>query len=186
MAKLANTAARVFDRLNEYLAILTQILVAYMVISITIQVITRYVFNFVPALLMETWQYSLMVIPFLGAAWLLRMEGHVVVDVLFHFMKPRAQAILNAVTSGITAAATLGFGIFAALMVIETYQAGHRDPESILFLPSWIIISVIPFGMALLFIQFSRRTYRYWRSGEGMETRAEKAMREQAMREQAA
>ena len=177
MAKLVNVAAKVFDRLNDYLAILAEIIVAYMVISITFTVVTRYFFNWVVAGLMETWQYGLMYIPFLGAAWLLKREGHVIVDVLLRPLKPRAQALLNAVTSGIVAIACGVFSWFSAAMVIEAYKTGVRDVESVLWLPTWVIIIVIPFGMALLFIQFSRRTYGFVKRGEGMEAKEEKVVK---------
>ncbi len=177
MRKLGNIAAKVFDRLNDYLAIVAQVIVAYMVISITFQVITRYFFNWVPAALMETWQYGLMFIPFLGAAWLLKREGHVVMDVLIRTFKPRVQAMLNTVTSVIAAIACLVFSWFSAAMVIEVYQAGHRDTQSVLFLPAWIIIVVIPFGMALLFIQFSRRAYGFSK-GVRMEVREKQLLKE--------
>ena len=47
MGKLVNIAAKGFDRLNDYLAIAAQVIVAYMVISITFQVVARSFFNWV-------------------------------------------------------------------------------------------------------------------------------------------
>ena len=179
MRKLGNIAAKVFDRLNDYLAIAAQVIVAYMVISITFQVVARYFFNWVPAGLMETWEYGLMYIPFLGAAWLLKREGHVVMDVLIRAFKPRAQAILNTVTSVIAAIACLVFSWFSAAMVIEAYQAGYADTESVLQVPDWVIIVIIPIGMALLFIQFTRRAYGFSK-GARMEVREKRILKEQA------
>ena len=180
MGKLGNIAAKVFDRLNDYLIIVAQVIVAYMVISITFQVITRYFFNWVAAGMMETWEFGLMYIPFLGAAWLLKREGHVVMDVLIRTFKSRVQAILNTITSVLAAIACLVFSWFSAAMVIESYQAGHRDAESVLFMPSWIIIVIIPFGMALLFIQFLRRAYGFSK-GARMEVREKRLLKEQGI-----
>ena len=177
MGKLGNIAGKLFDRLNDYLAIAAQVIVAYMVISITFQVITRYFFNWVPAELMETWEFGLMYIPFLGAAWLLKREGHVIMDVLIRAFKPRVQAILNTITSVIAAIACLVFSWFSAARVIVEYQAGHVSVESVLRVPDWVIIVIIPFGMALLFIQFTRRAYGFSK-GVRMEVR-EKRLLEQ-------
>ncbi len=180
MGKLVNIAAKAFDRLNDYLAIVAQVVVAYMVISITFQVVTRYFFNWVPAGLMETWEYGLMYVPFLGAAWLLKREGHVVMDVLIRAFKPGTQAVLNTTTSVLAGLACLIFAWFSGAMVIETFIAGYTDVESVLQVPDWAIIIIIPFGMALLFIQFMRRAYGFSR-GVSMEVREKHILKEQGI-----
>ena len=102
-------------------------------------------------------------------------------DVLIRTLKPRAQAILNAITSVLFALSMLAFGWFATLMVIEAFQEGYRRTESVLFIPDWIIIIVIPFGAVLLFIQFSRRAYGFIKTGGAMESREEKVLKEQGI-----
>jgi TRAP-type C4-dicarboxylate transport system permease small subunit len=100
-------------------------------------------------------------VTFLGAAWLLKEEGHVRVDILLVLLKPKSGALLNSITSilGVIACSVLAFyGTWSTWLhyqkVLYTFTAME--------LLKWPFLIVIPFGSLLLLIQFVRSAYAYW------------------------
>ncbi len=84
------TVGRVFDRLNGVLAVMGATLLILVMLSVSYNVATRYFFRFSTPGMFEIWEYSLLYMTFLGAAWLLRREGHVSMDIVLNHLKPRA------------------------------------------------------------------------------------------------
>lgn len=159
--KLIDKAANIFDRLNDLLALMATVLLAFLMLSVTYSVVIRYFWGFTTFGLFEIWQYSLLYIPFLGVAWLLKREGHINMDVVLIRLKPKAQAILNGITSILSALTCLALIWGGTLMTWESFRAGHRIIGE-LFPPEFLILMIIPIGSFLFFIQFLRRTYGYF------------------------
>lgn len=167
LTKAINITAHIFDHFNNFGALLAKVLLAFLVLSITFTVVTRYFFNFVPKGLFEIWEYCLLWIPFLGAAWLLKREGHVDMDILLTHVKPKVQIIINTITSVLCTITCLALTWFSALTTLKAYQSGIIQIRGELFMPEYIILIIIPIGSALLFVQFLRRTcgfVRNWRA----------------------
>jgi len=163
--KLITKAANIFDRLNNCLALMAIVLLVFLMLSITYNVATRYFLGLVTKGLFETWEYTLLYIPFLGAAWLLKRDGHVSVDIVIDYLQPRARAILKTITSGLGAVVCLVLAWFGTQVTWQSFQAGYQIRGE-LYTPEFVILMIIPIGSFLLFIQFLRKTYRYlagWR-----------------------
>ncbi|MFC1951785.1 TRAP transporter small permease [Chloroflexota bacterium] len=154
----------IFDRLLNILAVMAVVLLVFLMLSISYEVVVRYFLGSSTYGLLEIWEYALLYVTFLAVAWLLKGEGHVSVDVVLKLLKPRVQVILNIITSSISAIACLGLAWYGALVVWESAQAGTRIIEGELYPPEFLIVMIIPIGSFLLFIQFLRRTYGYFRS----------------------
>ncbi len=164
--KLLPKLTAIFDRTIDLLAWLASGLLLFATFSIFFDVIFRYFLNRPIIWVLEISEYILLWITFLGAAWLLKIEGHVRVDIAISQLKARGQALLNTVTSVIGAMMCLALAWYGALACWDFYQRGHYDPTQ-LDLPTFILISVIPAGSFLLFIQFLRRAngnLRSWKS----------------------
>ena len=101
-----------------------------------------------------------MYIGFLGATWVLKEEGHIKMDLVVNRLNPRAQAWLNIVTSFIGIIICLIITWYGILVTLHLYQSGQYF-AAYLKPPKYIILSVVPLGCLLLFIQFVRRTYGY-------------------------
>jgi TRAP-type C4-dicarboxylate transport system permease small subunit len=160
------TIGRVFDRLNSVLAVMGATLLILVMLSVSYNVATRYFFRYSTPGMFEIWEYSLLYMTFLGAAWLLRREGHVSMDIVLNHLKPRAQAMLNTVTSILGALMFLALTWYGAQATWRLFQAGTRIPGD-LYPPQGAIVIIIPIGSFLLFIQFLRRTHGYftgWRA----------------------
>ncbi len=164
-----------FDRFNGFLTTISAVLSVLLMLTVTITVVTRYLFDFVPKGWFELWEYSIIYITFLGSAWLLNREGHVVMDVVTSHLKPKVQSTLNIVSSILGTICCLALVYWGTRATVESALAGHLELYGELYPPEWAILWVIPFGSLLLAIQFMRRIHRY-ATGRGTEAGAAKLM----------
>ncbi|MFC1902627.1 TRAP transporter small permease [Chloroflexota bacterium] len=164
--KLLTKFNAVFDRVLDVSAILTGLLIVFIMVSTNSEIISRKLLNASFLWVVPYSEYSLAYIVFLGTAWLLKREGHVRIDIVLNWLNPRQKALLNAITSIITAILCLIIAYVAVLVTWDIYQRGVYI-VGILETPKAPLLAIIPVGFLLLFIQFLRRTYenlRNWRA----------------------
>lgn len=101
----------------------------------------------------------LLYISFLGAAWVLRREEHVTIDVLVGNLSPSLRRRLHILSSILGALICLCLAIFGTLEVITSLEKQIRIPAEI-EIPRAINLVVIPLGSFLLCLQFLRRARR--------------------------
>ena len=159
--KLLHKLMAVFDRFNDVLAVFGQVLIGFLMITVTYSVVLRYFFDSSVTGLFESWEYSVLYITFLGAAWLLREEGHVSMDLLLTRLKDYARSVINAVTSMVGAIACMTLAWYSTQQFIMIFEQGLRLVRGELYAPKWIIFIIIPLGSYLLSIQFLRRAYKF-------------------------
>ncbi len=131
-------------------------------ISVVAEVIFRYFFGLSLVWSMDVTEYCLVTMSCFAFAWVLRKEGHVVLDSLINFLKPRQLALTNTITSII--------GAFMCLIIMaagfynwwDHLMRGTDIAEKALRPTTALLIWVIPFGFLLLFLQFIRRAGKYW------------------------
>ena len=123
----------------------------------------RYFLKMPQVWVVEITEYTLLVITFLGTAWVLKREGHVKVDLVLNRLKPRAQAFINIITSVVSALVLLVVAWYGLRISWDYFQKGIFE-LSMLDIPKAPIMVVIPIGSILLLIQFLRRAYGYWES----------------------
>ena len=154
MKALAKSTA-FFDRLIEVLAAVAAVLCIGLMVIVCIGVGMRYLFNQPIAGIAEISEYLLLFITFISAAWILREDGHVRIDIMLELLSPRGKIIANLITSILCALACVILVWFGTKITAEHFTANLRL-TTYLMPPSYIILAVIPFAYALLFIQFLR------------------------------
>ena len=164
MKLVAKIAANIFDRFNDVLAAVAAGILAFLMLSVAYSVVLRYAFDSSVTGLFEVWEYAILYLPFLGGAWLLRKEGHVVMDVLISRMKPKGQATLIIITSVVGSLTCLALAWYGTRLTWASFHAGYVITEGEIYPPEYLVLMVIPLGFWLLFIEFLRRTHRYSRS----------------------
>lgn len=87
--------SQLIDSLNEKIGIAVSWLTLFMVIITFIVVVLRYLFNIGWIAMQESITYMHAIVFMLGAAYTLKHEGHVRVDILYRGMSSRAQAWAN-------------------------------------------------------------------------------------------
>jgi C4-dicarboxylate transporter, DctQ subunit len=165
-ARPSNRLSAFLDLLNDISSFLAGVLMVGVMLFVTLSVLLRYVLNRPIGWSVEVSEYSLVCITFLLAAWVLRREGHVRVDLVLAYFSPASQALLNTITSGISTIVCLVLTFFAAKVTLELYGGSYFTP-TILMIPKFIFILIMTFGLLLLTLQFIRRTHKYlheWRT----------------------
>ncbi len=160
--KILAKAANIFERLESFGALVVGVLLILLMLSISYVVTVRYILGWTIRGIFEWWEYSLLFITFLGSAWVLRRRAHVVLDIAISHLEPRAQVIVNIITSilGIILCLILtGYGAWASYL--DAKSDYHIIAE--LMVPRFPILMAIPLGSFLLSIEFLRRTLRYIR-----------------------
>jgi TRAP-type C4-dicarboxylate transport system permease small subunit len=163
--KYWNKAGAIFDGILNGLAFLSALLLAFIMLSICLEVIMRYFLNRPLVWVIEITEYSLLYITFLGTAWLLRREGHVTVDILLVRLNPKTRAALGLFSSIIGIVISLVLIWYGSEVAWDHYQRGVFKPTVLQF-PTAPILAIIPTGSVILAMQFIRRGYvflRKWR-----------------------
>jgi len=160
--------ARVFDRSIDVLFFSAAVIAVFIWGLISTEVITRFLANYSIIWAVEVSEFGLMAISFLGAAWLLKKDEHIKVDIVCSRLKPRNQVLLNIITSiiGIILCAFLVW--YGTKVTLDHFQR-HVISLSIMEFPTWPRYAVIALGCFLLLIQFWGRAYaslRLWRKSK--------------------
>lgn len=161
----------IYDRVVGSLAVLGAVLIIIAMLIVTLEVVMRYLLHNPQVWVVETTEYILVWFTFLGAAWILKQEGHVKVEILLSRLSPRTQAVLGIITSIIGAALCSILVVYGTQVVWDSFQKNILLP-TMLQLPRAPLFIIIPIGSFLLVIQFLRRSYGYlgsWQTLSGKE-----------------
>ena len=149
-----------FDRLLTFTAIFTSALLIFIMLLIVYEIVMRVFIRQGQFWVLEVSEYSLLYITFLAAAWLLKREGHVKMDIFLNRLKPKAQTILNIVTSTLGAGAFLLVTFYGIQVTWEYFRIGAPLPTA-LEPPAFLISLAIPIGSFLFFVQLLKRIYGF-------------------------
>ena len=148
--------ATVIDRLNESIGRFAAWLVVALVLLVCYDVAMRYLFQAGSVALQELEWHLFALIFLLGAAYTLKHDEHVRVDVLYQakWMTPRRRAMVNL------------FGClflllpFCILMIVssvpfveQSYGWGEASPDPGGLPHRWLLKAMIPLGFVLLVLQ---------------------------------
>ncbi|GAB4178732.1 MAG: TRAP transporter small permease subunit [Geothermobacteraceae bacterium] len=145
---------RLIDSLNEWVGRSVAWLTTLLVLVVCFDVVTRYVFNESMVAVQELEWHIFAVIFLIGAAYTLKEDGHVRVDVFYSNMSPKKKALIDFVGS-------ILFLIPFSLLVVWTSKnfvqmswmvhEGSPNPGG---LPArYLLKLMIPIGLGLVFLQ---------------------------------
>ncbi len=169
--KLLIRLGAIFDRVIGIFAFVAAVILVSIWGLLSIEVIIRFLVNYSIPGYIEISEFLLVALTYLGAAWLLRKEGHVRVDIVYTRLKPRAQALLDTIMSTLGIIICLFLVWYGMKVTIDHFQRGILSHD-VLQIWLWPLYITIPLGSLLLFIQFCRRAYgnlQLWRMAEGKE-----------------
>jgi C4-dicarboxylate transporter DctQ subunit len=152
----------IFDRFNTILAGISGFIVIFIMLVVSADVSLRYFFNDPIIWAPEITEVLLLYLAFLGAAWLLKEDGHVRVDIVLVRVSRRVRASLYLI-SGIVGVIVCAILVWQGILISIQYTVEHLSDPTILQLPKGPLLTIIPIGSFLLFIQFLRTTFKYWR-----------------------
>ncbi len=158
--------SRLFDRILDFGALASGIILIATLVLISLSVVLRQLSH--PIIWSgEIVEYLMLWLLFLGTAWVLKNRRHVRVELIVDRMPRKNQAIVALVTSIIAAVACLTVAFFSAKIVVHHFQIGYLISR-VLMPPSWIVMIIIPIGLIPLTVEFLRQAnhhLRTWKAG---------------------
>jgi len=164
--KFFTRLGRLFDFLNIMMVAISAVLLLGLTFIVGADITLRYLFNKPLGWVKEVSEYTLVGLGFLVAAWILRDDGHVKMDLVLSKLRPRAQTMMNIITSSISTVVVLITTWFTIRVTLEFYRTRLVAP-TVLEPPKWILLTPILVGSFLLGAQFIRRTIGFigkWKS----------------------
>jgi C4-dicarboxylate transporter, DctQ subunit len=149
-----------FDRALDFFAVLASILLAFTTLSVSAGIFSRYFLFYPLAWVTEVNEYVIIYITFLIAAWVLREERHVKMELVISRLDGKARSKINFATSILCAIGCLVVGWYGMKVTWELYKT-HTFTYTVLELPKCAFTFPISFGSLLLFVQFLRRAYGF-------------------------
>jgi TRAP-type C4-dicarboxylate transport system permease small subunit len=156
---LIRLAVKAYDAVLYGMAWCAGFLIAAMMVVITVDVVLR-------NLGFQSWahfftftEYALLVVPCLGAPWLVREKGHIYVEILLMHLRPYPRRWL---TTGI-GLACIGICLVIAWYGFEVtltdFLRAERDVRSF-DMPRWLVVGWIPLSFLMMAIEFGRFLWR--------------------------
>ncbi|PWG64880.1 TRAP transporter small permease subunit [Spiribacter halobius] len=124
-----------------------------LVLLVTANVLARYFFSEGLVGLQELEWHLVSPIALLGMSYALHQGEHVRVDVFYEHMRPRVQALVDAVTAVLTIAMALYLAWISMPYVAASYQMGQGSPDPGGLPYRFLLKAFIPLGFGLLALQ---------------------------------
>ena len=151
---------KIFDQINIAMVVISAILILGLTFIVGADITLRYVFLRPLGWVKEVSEYILVALGFLVAAWILKDDGHVKMDLLLTKVSPKVQTVMNIITSIMSALVVLIVTWFSLRVMADFYRTRLVTP-SVLEPPKWVLLIPIFVGGLLLAIQFIRRTFSF-------------------------
>jgi len=155
-----------FDRLIDLMAATAGVLLCALTVLITVDVIGRKPGWFTIAWTLDAAEYTLYIVTFFGAPWVLRDRGHIAIDLFVERLAParrRRAAIAADVVGAIVCAVLL---VYSARLWWISYSGKVMIYETFV-LAEWWVMSVAPPTFAILLALFIRFLIRRSPAGNG-------------------
>jgi len=145
---------RWIDALNEHVGRAVSWLTTGMVLVVCFDVVTRYLLNMSMVAVQELEWHLFALIFLLGAAYTLKEDGHVRVDVFYSRLSPRAKAFIDLVGSLIFLIPFCILIIWSSQQFVSmswAVQEGSPNPGGLPF--RYLLKAAIPIGFVLVLLQ---------------------------------
>jgi TRAP-type C4-dicarboxylate transport system permease small subunit len=149
---------RAFDKAIEIMAGLAGVILVFIVAAVCYTIGMRFLFTKTTIWIMQTTEYALLWIVFLGTTWLLREKGHITTDIIYAHLNGKNKKYFDCIMwsiGGLTCAVMVLFGI---LHVCECVAGGITDVRAVT-VPKTAVFIIIPIGSTLLTFQFFRMAW---------------------------
>jgi TRAP-type C4-dicarboxylate transport system permease small subunit len=130
-------------------------LIAAMMVVITIDVVVRNLGFQSSSHFFSFTEYALLLVPCLGAPWLVREKGHIYVEILLMYLSPRRRAALRVLIGIVCIAVCVVLAWYGFEVTIRDYLTNEKDVRS-LDMPRWMIVGFVPLSFTMMAIEFLR------------------------------
>ena len=137
------------------MAVLAGLLMVAMMATIFIDVVLRNLGYQSSAHFFTFTEYGLLVVPCLGAPWMVREKGHIYVEMFLMSLAPRGRAWAVRVIGAVCVAVCAVLAWYGAAITVSDFLHAERDVRSF-DMPRWIVVGFIPLSFAMMALEFLR------------------------------
>src|SRR4030042_1255388 len=152
---------KIFDWILEGIGFLSGLIVIAMMVSVTYDVFMRYFLSRPTIWIIDSTGFAMIFFTSLGAAWVLKGDGHIKIDFVVYRLGFRLRAAIDCITSIVCLLACILFFYWSLRITWDIYRGGDMLIESF-SIPQHIVYWQIVAGALLLCLQFGRRIWQYW------------------------
>lgn len=151
--------AKTYDALLYGMAWFAAFLIAAMMFTITFDVVVRNLGYQSSAHLFTFTEYALLIVPCMGAPWLVREKGHIHVEILLMNVKPKARRRLMRFIGIACIAVCLVIAWYGFGITLSDFVNNEKDVRSF-DMPRWMVVGWIPLSFLMMAIEFARYVVR--------------------------
>lgn len=155
-----------FDWVIDSAAFLAGILLVGTVLIICFEVLMRYFFRSSQIWTVEVCEYALFLITFLGTPWLLKVGGHVSIDVVTGQFGEKNRHLFGLLSTSVGVIISAVIFWFALVTSWNCYQTGVVVTKT-LVIPKHYFLVMISLGYILLLFEFGRQWLNHLRVFRG-------------------
>lgn len=155
MSAFTTRALRAYDLIIQGLAVIAGASLALTFVLIIIDVAMRTLGLRTPAATSALTEYAMLVLTMGAAPWVVRMRGHVWVEIINVVAGPTARAVLARIVLVLCIGLCLVLAWFAGVMAFETWSRAEVDIRSII-MPRWVLYAVLAVGFFFCATEFLR------------------------------
>jgi TRAP-type C4-dicarboxylate transport system permease small subunit len=155
--RLAERAGQAFDKVLDACAWVGCGLLAFQVVSVSVEVVCRYLFDISFSLVTPLNEWSLVYLTFLGVAWLQREGGHTSDDSIVTLLPPWVNWAAKRFGWMLAIATCALLTWYGALATWDNYSNDTYDFFKLREVPIFYVYLIIPLGSLLWLIQLLRR-----------------------------
>ncbi len=149
---------KAFDKLLDLMAGLAGVILVFICAAVCYTIGMRFLFTRTTIWIMQTTEYALLWIVFLGTTWLLREGGHITTDIIYSHLNQKTKQYLDCIMFALAGIACIIMIYFGVTYMVECIQRGVTDVRAVT-IPKWTVFIIIPIGSILLTIQFFRMAW---------------------------
>lgn len=113
-----------------------------------------------PAILFTFTEYALLLVPCFGAPWLVREKGHVFVEIVLVYFKPRARYYASRGIAVFCIVVCLVIAWYGGEVVVRDFVENRQDTRAF-DVPRWILVMWIPVSFFFMATEFARFLVRH-------------------------
>ncbi|MGH8740439.1 MAG: TRAP transporter small permease [Burkholderiales bacterium] len=104
-------------------------------------------------------EYFLLLIPLLGAPWLVREKGHIYIELLLSMLSPRARGLQIRFILVACLAVCLVLAWYGGDITLRNYLQDEKDVRSF-DMPRWVLMLSMPLAFGMMALEFARLLLR--------------------------
>jgi TRAP-type C4-dicarboxylate transport system permease small subunit len=104
-------------------------------------------------------EYFLLLIPLLGAPWLVREKGHIYIELLIGALPPSRRQALMRIIVVLSLAVCAVLAWYGGAITLQNFAQNEKDVRSF-DMPRWILMLSMPLGFGTMALEFFRLLVR--------------------------